>query len=248
MTPVPPRPAHVELNLPIRLADCQTVASITGSPEPSQETDLDESSDSPYSMEELACGFSDMEIEGTPPPQSTPRASTNNLPANTKNVFLTSAPNFSSGPPSSSLVLTDSFLTNPTSISSLRDPPNPKVISANEWASAYIATLPLSQIPVAKLANLRAYALWEVQGLEKCDIAKLLRDPPLQLSTVASYILGAIADHSLSFRWKRAYDLIPFVHMGSRSYHKRKIAQRIAEMKAKGTEKTKGRDSEGGND
>ncbi|KAI1390962.1 ribonuclease H-like protein [Hypoxylon trugodes] len=49
----------------------------------------------------------------------------------------------------------------------------------------------------ANVPQLRAYYLWHDQGLDPQTIAQVLRDPPLKMSTVTSYILGAVQHEKL---------------------------------------------------
>ncbi|ORY16305.1 hypothetical protein BCR34DRAFT_120944 [Clohesyomyces aquaticus] len=82
-------------------------------------------------------------------------------------------------------------------------------ISADAWASEYLSsTIPspsksmVSPPPRvrATLPPLRAYHLWRHQLLPLQEIAKHLRDPPLAISTVNSYILQAIVLEKLEYK------------------------------------------------
>lgn len=69
---------------------------------------------------------------------------------------------------------------------------------ADFWLQSYTPTHP-SQ-PRAKQNELRAYHLWHTQRLPITEVAQLLRSPPLQPGTVASYILEAVRqDDGLEF-------------------------------------------------
>ncbi len=73
-----------------------------------------------------------------------------------------------------------------------KPPKAPQIICAEEWVSAWRLSLPNSYKPRATPAYLRAYTLWHEQNLNVQEIAAILRKPPLQQSTVATYILEAI--------------------------------------------------------
>lgn len=60
----------------------------------------------------------------------------------------------------------------------------------------------------------RAYALWQVQGLELQQVAEAMREPPLALTTVANYILEVVKSESLPYesaRLQEALDVLPSV-------------------------------------
>ncbi|KOS19024.1 Exonuclease 3'-5' domain-containing protein 2 [Escovopsis weberi] len=63
-------------------------------------------------------------------------------------------------------------------------------------------------------SSLRAYYLWaDEDALTPESIASLLRDPPLQTSTVAKYILDAMSSEKLPFDAARARrELLPHIH------------------------------------
>lgn len=76
---------------------------------------------------------------------------------------------------------------------------------ADTWALGYYQSTPdgsnstrsLASPEHARRAQLRAYALWHSHGHEVDDIARVLRDPPLQRSTVAMYIVEALRKEKL---------------------------------------------------
>ena len=74
----------------------------------------------------------------------------------------------------------------------------PSYALATTWAQSYLATSipsPSSLTPShirATIPHLRAYHMWAHQKLSLDAIAALLREPPLPVSTVGSYVLQAI--------------------------------------------------------
>ncbi|KAI9898401.1 hypothetical protein N3K66_006761 [Trichothecium roseum] len=95
-----------------------------------------------------------------------------------------------------------------TKISSDRDA---RVLAADALAREHRAK---SEATVTPPSALRAYYLWHSnKGLDPDTIAKLLRDPPLQIHTVSSYILNAIAWDNLPYDIMRMTDeLLAIVH------------------------------------
>lgn len=79
-------------------------------------------------------------------------------------------------------------------------PPTAEYTIAQEWAVNYRAAHPSNpQTPGATPTTLRAYALWHEKMLSVPEAAAALRTPPLQTSTVASYIIEALSKESLPF-------------------------------------------------
>ncbi|KAK3677707.1 hypothetical protein LTR78_002557 [Recurvomyces mirabilis] len=75
----------------------------------------------------------------------------------------------------------------------------------------------------ASVPNLRAHHLWHEQRLEIAQAAALLRDPPLSINTVASYVLEAIRHEDLPFkavRLREVLGLMPEVvkHISGKEY------------------------------
>ncbi|KAL1881822.1 hypothetical protein Daus18300_000875 [Diaporthe australafricana] len=89
---------------------------------------------------------------------------------------------------------------------------DPRVIAAETWLMEYKATRPAGKTKAAAAA-LRAYFIWHANDdLDADSIARLLRDPPLQLSTVCGYILQAIKLEKLPYdrvRLRAVLDLCP---------------------------------------
>lgn len=91
-------------------------------------------------------------------------------------------------------------------------PKDPRIVAAEAWLLEYKATRPGGKIKAGGAA-LRAYFIWHANDdLSVDDIAKLLRDPPLQLLTVSGYILEAVRVERLAYdrvRLRQVLDLYP---------------------------------------
>lgn len=84
---------------------------------------------------------------------------------------------------------------------------------ASEWVSSYKSSLPDGQQQLSK-PQLRAYSLWHVAQLDVEDICKIWRDPPLQESTLAGYIMEALKIKNLPCDMNRAkavYKHVPYM-------------------------------------
>jgi len=175
MDPAPPRPAHAELNLPIRQANGQDVATGDNIPEILEDSDEDSDQCSEISIEDLTNDIDTIAL-GEPSVHLDSKAS---LP--------------SAGEAPSE---------KPVSL-----PPSRELSSANAWVAGY------SQFakPSAKPAELRAYALWQEQGFNIPTVAKLLRVPPLQNTTVVNYIGKAISNEMLPYECARIPELEQYV-------------------------------------
>lgn len=79
----------------------------------------------------------------------------------------------------------------------------PEVLTADAWVAEYRTSRPADARTKATAAFLRAYSLWHHQEVEVGDAARLLRDPPLQVSTVCCYILEAVRIDKLPFEVER---------------------------------------------
>ena len=90
-------------------------------------------------------------------------------------------------------------------------PPSTEFLQADSWAQSYlIANIPppkTDRHPAgpparirANLTHLRAYYLWHHQSMPLAAIAGHLRNPPLAVSTVSSYILTAVTLERLPHR------------------------------------------------
>ncbi|KAI9872309.1 MAG: hypothetical protein M1830_001796 [Pleopsidium flavum] len=172
--PMPPCPAHAELNLPIRLANGQTVATYNEPEEMEDESLQSESvsdNDQLPDIEQMAREFLNIAIEDVPPDKVT---------ANSK---IKSSPK-------------------------LKSEKSPEIAAAEVWVADWRSKLPETYKPRATPAYLRAYAVWHEQELGVQETAGLLRDPPLQVTTVSNYILEAIRMEKLPYDLSRLKDVL----------------------------------------
>lgn len=108
---------------------------------------------------------------------------------------------------------------------------DPRVIAAETWLAEYKEDRG-GQLK-ATLSALKAYHLWHANAdLEVDHVAQLLRDPPLQPSTVASYILTSLKSENLPYDKERLKTGV-LAHM-PRDILKRR-AQTIAMLLGDGT-------------
>ncbi|RYP66410.1 hypothetical protein DL771_007819 [Monosporascus sp. 5C6A] len=95
---------------------------------------------------------------------------------------------------------------------------HPLVEAAEDRAACYRNAHPDAR---AGLAELKAYYLWHSHDLTPKEVARLLRDPPLQEATVVGYILNALVREKLAYnRDKVHYELasaMPILHPKKRS-------------------------------
>ena len=87
----------------------------------------------------------------------------------------------------------------------------PEIQEAEAWIEKWRAARSPSVALRISVANLRVYALWHAQSLELCRIASMLRDPPLQLSTVSCYLLECLKTEKLPFDESRIPDVIKLI-------------------------------------
>lgn len=173
MDPIPPHPAHAELNLPIRLNEEVVVAEIDAAQMGSDAGDSDD---------EFAPGE---EVE-----QAVSRA----------------------------VEIRDASSTSPTiSVTKMksRPPTNPLVGWANSWVVEYHSRIRPPAVVQVSRSQLRAYALWHCHGHSVEDIASLLRDPPLQRTTVGVYIMEAVRVEKLAYdvdRLRSVLESLPLAH------------------------------------
>lgn len=218
LVPTPPRPAYVELNLPIRLANGQTVATWSEAPplvevsseelseETSEESSEEPLSDIDVSVEELARPFKNIGIEDATSDEDVARASIRDTEARSTKGS-TPETRF---PASSSSGLSLSPASSTTSpYHSSKEPPAPCVVRANEWAAKYISSLPPGTKAVASPADLRAYYLWRHERFSASEITSVYQGKQLGLSTVVAYIFNAIRLGDLPFDKGAAWTLVP---------------------------------------
>ena len=89
---------------------------------------------------------------------------------------------------------------------------SPEITAAETWVVNWRSKLINGYKPRAIPSQLRAYALWSELRKEVPEVAEILRDPPLQVTTVASYISEAIRLEKLPFdnhRLDKVFELLP---------------------------------------
>lgn len=91
-------------------------------------------------------------------------------------------------------------------ISASPNRPGPVPCPENQKAETWIITYRSSRKNQTIVGNptLRAYHLWHHQHLELKEVAGFCRDPPLAMTTVASYIMQALKETDLPFDGERA--------------------------------------------
>lgn len=103
-------------------------------------------------------------------------------------------------------------------------PKDARIVAAENWLAEYRATcksIDVRRTVKAPAASLRAYHIWHHNAdLDPQAIAKLLRNPPLQKSTVVNYILEAIRLEKLPYDAMRlqaeVFSLLPKEMLASR--------------------------------
>lgn len=86
-------------------------------------------------------------------------------------------------------------------------PSSPEVELADAWASSWKASLPPEYNLQVGHPTLRAYHLWHVQDYDVKAVAAFCREPPLSITTIASYILEALKKENLPFKTERAREV-----------------------------------------
>ncbi|KAL8764012.1 MAG: hypothetical protein Q9184_000300 [Pyrenodesmia sp. 2 TL-2023] len=232
MFPTPPLPAHANLNLPIRLANGQTVAEYE---EPDAEEPPPEPSDDALSpVGQLVEGVLNLQIEDRPPPSATSPAKPKQKAASLSPHPSIVAANewiaryLASSTPSviSSNDLSYPFL--PPISSSFSPSPSPLFSSSHGSTSAPSTPTPTSK-PRPTPAPLRAYFLFHHHRLSIPDIASLLRDPPLQHATIAGYVLDTVRFQNLTLRKAGAEQCLEFVGEAGKGRYKA-LVKRLEEL------------------
>lgn len=194
MDPTPPHPTHAELNLPIRLVEEHVTVSTTTTAT-SKRTVASATTKVVEDVEDDDSDTTTMSAEleiSTSPPSSSGSSSS----AETTSVSL-SRTTTRKGPSSTDpdVQMADAWAIEYQHSSSFDPDPDPTRNSSHDLSTKASNRA----VPRAPRAQLRAYALWHSRGRDVDDIARLLRDPPLQRSTVAMYIVEAIRIEKLKY-------------------------------------------------
>ncbi|KAI4244461.1 MAG: hypothetical protein L6R40_002928 [Gallowayella cf. fulva] len=201
LSPLPPLPPHAELDLPIRLANGQTVADYQEAvPEDPSSDNEDKSSTSVLSTEKLAEDVVNLQIEENKPPPPEPKSAAPQFRHHTPS--LSSHPSiiaankwvaeYRASTANVSLTTNNNIPSTDATYPSLPSS-SPAFTTTTTSSSRFLSntTTPQRKPRTATPSSLRAYFLFHYHALSIQDIASLLRSPPLQKSTVASYVLDA---------------------------------------------------------
>ncbi|KAL1894688.1 hypothetical protein Sste5346_005660 [Sporothrix stenoceras] len=208
LDPKPPRPAFVELNLPIKLAD-GVVASASAVEEAGDEAaeeaiedDASGGTSAELSPEFLERAKKTIEFEAEDDGDAAPAT-----PAKGRTGSASSA-SASKTPKTPKTPATPKTPRTPKSQATPAKAKDPRIVAAEEWLARFKATAVGNGRTVrAKPASLRAYHLWHSNDdLDPVTLAALLRDPPLQTNTVVTYILEAVQLESLPYLKTRLRD------------------------------------------
>ena len=189
--PVPPRPAFADLGLPIKLAELKSIDENNKSVE--EEATVKESTTSSDQITRSESGGLSEGLK-TDEDYLSPEC-------------LSTKPE--SGRSSSSRIKKDSYKA--ASPLYVAGPGCREIKEAEAWIEQWRASRPPSSAPKTSTTNLRVYALWHGQSLELSQIASMLRDPPLQLSTVSCYVLDCVKAEKLPFDKSRIQDVINMI-------------------------------------
>ncbi|KAK0727298.1 hypothetical protein B0T26DRAFT_636897 [Lasiosphaeria miniovina] len=213
LDPVPPMPYHAELNLPIRIASGVDLPTADEVLEPEAE-DGAAALDGPVLSDKYLTSFGDsinIEVENDA-----------SAGVDEPSTAVVSAKDFASTPstPAVASKKSSAALTTKTTTTTPGDNTRPKdarLAEAELWASQYRLANPKAR---AAPSSLRAYYVWRKNAdLTPEQTAAVLRDPPLQFSTVTSYITDAIRLEKLPYDKARlrneVLDRLPKESLGS---------------------------------
>jgi exonuclease 3'-5' domain-containing protein 2 len=190
LRPIPPRPYHAELNLPIRLASGAVIATTDDAADDFEPNKRSTTASPVAPASVLEAAAENIQIEDDAEQNST--SSTAKIKPKMKCT--------DSASPATSV-----------------HRPQP-LVDAESWALAHRASNPppsppRNSSPIATFSVLRVYALWYYNpSLSIPDIASMLRDPPLRNSTVATYIMDSVRLEKLPFekeRLKKVLQVVP---------------------------------------
>jgi exonuclease 3'-5' domain-containing protein 2 len=178
LRPVPPRPYHAELNLPIRLASGAVITTTDDAVDDFEPHKTCTTASSALPASGLEAAAENIQIED-----------------DTDQTFVSIT-----GRIKSKLKSTDSVMS-PPKPQSLVDAES----WALAHRASNPSTSPSSNtFSTVNFSALRVYALWyHNSSLSIAEIASMLRDPPLRNSTVAAYILDSVRLEKLPFEKKR---------------------------------------------
>lgn len=100
-----------------------------------------------------------------------------------------------------------------------------ELIKAEQWLAQWRAGLSPDRARRATPAYMRTYALWHDQSLKLKNIAGLLRQTPLALSTVALYVFEAIQQENLPFEKERLREVLKCIPLAAQWRYKSVISR-----------------------
>lgn len=217
MTPIPPRPAFFETMKPIILGNGTVIERSAVKRTPGAPAEKKTATEAAEGEEEEEFFDAEEELDTYELTASDPSnpASASDVPAAAQDqVAYPTLPQVSESIPNAQDAAEPadqeaSPLPTAAAPSRARLSTNEAVTSAETWISEYHATNPE---PKAKPSELRTYHLWHHQNLSLQTIASTLRDPPLAMTTVASYVLQAVKEEGLPYdvgRMKEALEMLP---------------------------------------
>lgn len=199
MTPPPPGPAFWELHEPLVLGDGTKIypASTRPNEQPARQAPEKEQVDDDEADEEFFDAVEDMEAleqVAAGVPLAGIQVKYPDLP--TFEDLHISQKNNDIAAPKPAAATNNKF-------------PSSEAFLASEWAAQYRD----SHQPIrASQPTLRAYHVWQVQGFTPKQTAALLREEPLSLNTVASYVAEAVVKQELEFdreRMREVMEILP---------------------------------------
>ncbi|KAI0408078.1 ribonuclease H-like protein [Xylaria palmicola] len=185
LDPCPPRPHHAELNLAIPLPDGVKLASLANTSGVDDEAPTDKSTARSSELCLTAVGdLSVIEDQETVLSVEPVERAKKDLIRRAKPTPATLIPK------------------------ALERPKDSRVEVAEDRVASYQAAHPQSR---SSFPQLRSYYLWHCYDLPPATIAQLLRDPPLQTTTIVHYILSTVQTESMPVDLDRLRELAGLV-------------------------------------
>ncbi|KXT00071.1 hypothetical protein AC578_5802 [Pseudocercospora eumusae] len=208
LTPTPPRPAYFETGKPLVLGNGQAVErskvrSRVATKKAASGEVADEGEDDDVffdALEELPDTYELGSLEAEPVSIEAGKAAPEAVPEAIDIAIYPKLPPLDTPTTTSAAKL-------PSRPASAQPKPqalsNPQTTLADNWISS-LCPKPSKLGP----STLRAYHLWHHQDFSVQEVAKSSREPPLALTTVASYIMQAIKEENLPYQSERLKDVL----------------------------------------
>lgn len=208
LTPTPPRPAYFETGKPLILGNGQTVerskvrSRVGAKKEASGEVADDGEDDDVFfdALEELPDTYELGSLESDPVSTEAGKAAPEEVSEAIETAIYPKLPPLDS--PS-----TTSAAKTPSRTAPSQPKPQALTNAQTTLADNWISSLDPKPSKLGP-STLRAYHLWHHQDLSVQEVAKSCREPPLALTTVASYIMQAIKEENLPYRSERLKDVL----------------------------------------